>query len=118
MSAAAQRAVAERPRLDALFAALRAEAARCGVALDLPAWEAVQFSLQRDPASGDDALCAHWRLAGRRGQLSLRPDGHAWAECDLLVDHPQRPAFWIEAVTAWGLAPDLKSEPRLLAKPA
>lgn len=101
-----------------ILAALHAEAAKWGVNLDALVPEALRYGTQRDPISGEDALHARWSLDGRNGQLTLRRDGYVYAECDLLVDHPKKPAFWIEAATVWGILPQLKSEPRLVEKPA
>ncbi len=110
-------AEARRAQGEAVLAALRAEAAKWGVDLGGLSWEIARFDSQRDPSSGEEALLARWSLGDRRGQMTLRADGHVFAECDLLVDHPKKPAFWIEAVTAWGVLPLLKSEPRLVEKP-
>ena len=112
MSPEAARAAGE-PVLDRL----RAEAARYGVELPGLAWESAHFDLQRDPASGLDALLARWHCGGRLGQLTLRPDGHVYCECDLLIDHPARPGFWMDVLAIWGLPPDIKCEPNLIAKP-
>ena len=96
---------------------LRAEALRYGVDLPGLVWESAQFNLQRDPVSGLDALLARWDCGGRSVQLVLRPDGHAYGECDLLVDHPSQPGFWMDTLAVWGLPPALKCEPNLIAKP-
>lgn len=96
---------------------LRAEAARHGVALPGLAWDAAHFELQRDPASGHDALLARWQCGGRNAMLTLRPDGHVYGECDLLIDHPARPGIWMDTLAVWGLPPELRIEPNLIVKP-
>lgn len=96
---------------------LRAETARYGVELPGLNWESAHFDLQRDPASGQDALLARWHCAGRRVQLTLRPDGHVYGECDLLIDHPTRPGFWMDTLALWGLPSALRCEPSLIVKP-
>lgn len=111
-------APAQRARVETVFAALRAEGAKWGVDLAALTPESARYDSQRDPSSGEEALLARWTVDGRRGQMTLRADGHVFAECDLLVDHPRRPVFWIEAATVWGILPLLKSEPRLVEKPA
>ncbi len=50
-------------------------------------------------------------------RMTLRPDGHVHAECDLLVDHPARPGYWMDVLTLWGLPPELRCEPSLIKKP-
>ena len=96
---------------------LRAEAAGYGVDLPGLAWDSAHFDLQRDPASGLDALLARWQCAGRKVQLTLRPDGHVYGECDLLIDHPTRPGWWMDVLAIWGVPPGLSCEPSLIAKP-
>ncbi len=106
----------ERAMGEATLAALIGEAARQGVMFPVPDWEAAQFSLQRDPFSGEESLQVRW--AGQpRGQLTLRPQGWVYGELDVCVPHPQKPGQWIEAITAWGQAPRLKVEARLLDVP-
>lgn len=98
------------------LAALVAEAGRQGVAVSPPDWQAAQFSLQRDPFSGEESLNARW--AGRqRGMLTLRPEGWVYGELDVCAAHPHKPGQWIEAVTTWGKAPQLKAEARLIELP-
>lgn len=100
-----------------MLARLRTEALRYGVELPGLAWESAHFDLQRDPASGLDALLAHWVCNGRNVQLTLRPDGHVYGECDLLIDHPARQGFWMDTLAVWGLPPALRCEPSLIVKP-
>lgn len=102
---------------EAVLERLRAEAANYGVELPGLTWELAQFNLQRDPASGLDALLARWDCGGRKVMLTLRPDGHVYGECDLLVDHPARPGFWMDTLAVWGLPAALKCEPSLIVKP-
>lgn len=96
---------------------IRNEAVRFGVRLDGLQWSAGRFDRQRDPASGEDALVVVWKLDGRKVELVLRHDGNIFAECDLLIDHPQKPRFWMDTLTVWGTASALKAEPNLIEKP-
>jgi len=102
---------------EAVLDRLRAEAAQYGVELPGLAWESAQFDLQRDPSSGQDAVLARWLCGGRNVQITLRPDGHIYGECDLLIDHPARPGFWMDTLAVWGLPPALRCEPSLIIKP-
>ncbi len=106
-----------RPVGEAVLDRLRAEAAQYGIDLPGLAWDSAQFDQQRDPASGQDAVLARWLCAGRKVVLTLRPDGHVYGECDLLIDHPTRPGFWMDLLAIWGLPPTLKCEPNLIARP-
>ena len=96
---------------------LRAQATQFGVDLGGVHWEGARFKFERDPSSGHDALVASWVRGARNVQIALRPDGHVHAECDLLVDHPSRPGYWMDVLTIWGRAPHLRCEPSLIAKP-
>jgi hypothetical protein len=116
-AALAQRVRQCRPAGEAAVSALLAEAARAGIAMLRPAWDAASFALQRDPFSGEDSLVASFVVDARRGSVCLRPDGSLYAEFDICEPHPSRPGLWIEAVVTWGRPPQLKSEARLLAMP-
>lgn len=72
--------------------------------------------LREDPYDRSQALYAEWRDAGGAllGSLLVHADGQAFAEFDVLLAHPRRPQWVIEAVTAWGRVGALKSELRLL----
>lgn len=70
-----------------------------------------------DPANGLPGYQGVWRnhLNERVGRLTINSDGSGYAEYDLCVRHPAKPAWFIEAVTAWGREDTIKAEPRLLA---
>lgn len=72
--------------------------------------------LREDPFDHSQALYAEWRTPGGAllGSVLVNGDGQAFAEFDVLLPHPRRPAWVIEAVTAWGRVGALKSELRLL----
>ncbi|THG77216.1 hypothetical protein E5198_16815, partial [Pseudomonas sp. A-1] len=72
--------------------------------------------LREDPYDHSQALYAEWRDAGGAllGSLLVHADGQAFAEFDVMLAHPRRPQWVIEAVTAWGRVGALKSELRLL----
>ncbi len=58
-----------------------------------------------------------WRDARgqKRGSLIINSDGSFHGEYDLLVLHPRKSGWFIEAVTVWGRDGVMKAEPRLLA---
>lgn len=72
--------------------------------------------LRVDPFDHSQALYAEWRAPGGalQGSVLVNGDGQAFAEFDVLLAHPRRRAWVIEAVTAWGRVGALKSELRLL----
>ncbi len=77
----------------------------------------VQYSLERDPLSGLDALIGVWMhpTSGyKMGTLIFHVDGSFFAEYDVLQPHPTKRKWFVEAVTAWGKDDDIKGDPRLL----
>jgi hypothetical protein len=58
-----------------------------------------------------------WRdtRAQKCGSLVINSDGSFHGEFDLLVLHPRKPRWFVEAVTVWGRDGVVKAEPRLLA---
>lgn len=72
--------------------------------------------LREDPFDHSLALYAEWRSegGGYLGSILLTGDGQVYAEFDVLLPHPGKPQWVIEAVTAWGRPGELKSELRLL----
>jgi hypothetical protein len=74
------------------------------------------YRLDRDPASGLDSLVGEWRdtRGQRQGGLVFHADGTFFVEHDVIRPHPRDPRWFVEAVNAWGLGQDIRSEPRLL----
>lgn len=80
-------------------------------------WASGQFSLVKDPFTGEESLTVRW-AGDCRGTLSLRPGGWVYGELDVCKPHPTKAGQWMEAVVAWGHADKLKMEMRLLDQPA
>ncbi|OCR22521.1 hypothetical protein AFK24_25890 [Pseudomonas syringae] len=72
--------------------------------------------LREDPFDHSLAVYAEWRSERNSylGSILLTGDGQVFAEFDILLPHPAKPQWVIEAVTAWGKPGALKSELRLL----
>jgi len=75
------------------------------------------FTRVVDPSNGLPGYEGVWRDARmqKRGSLTINSDGSFHGEFDLLVLHPRKPRWFIEAVTVWGNDGVVKAEPRLLA---
>ncbi len=75
------------------------------------------FTRVTDPSNGLPGYEGVWRDARgqKRGSLTINSDGSYYAEFDLLVLHPRKPHWFIEAVTVWGRDGVVRAEPRLLA---
>jgi hypothetical protein len=101
-----------------LCAVLATEAARyAGSAAPAIRLEEAVFTRVTDPANGLPGYEGVWRdaRAQKRGSLTINSDGSYCGEFDLLLLHPLKPAWFIEAVTVWGSNGVVKAEPRLLA---
>ncbi|SFQ08235.1 hypothetical protein SAMN05216229_11111 [Geopseudomonas sagittaria] len=72
--------------------------------------------LREDSYARSHSLYAEWRSArgAYQGSILVHGDGLAFAEFDVLLAHPRKPNWVIEAVTAWGRSGAVKSELRLL----
>jgi hypothetical protein len=109
------------PRLDEVKISLRTELEKIGLAekgrgMDAP------FSgteVVTDPFDQSQTLTGFWMspLGMKQGSVQLLENGQAFAEYDVLIQHPDKPKWFIEAVTAWGKAGQLKSELRLIPVP-
>ena len=72
--------------------------------------------LREDSYARSHSLYAEWRTpAGAyQGSILVHGDGLAFAEFDVLLAHPRKANWVIEAATAWGRSGAVKSELRLL----
>lgn len=97
---------------------LRGEAIKYLPAEKLPdiRLDSLSFARVIDPANGRPGYEGVWRnrLHERVGRLVFNSDGSFFAEYDLCVRHPHKPDLFVEAVTAWGRAGQVKAEARLL----
>lgn len=84
---------------------------------DIALGDHVQYSLQRDTFTGQDALVGVWihPTGGYKlGSLLFHADGSFFAEYDVLQPHPSKSKWFVEAVTVWGRDDKIKGDPRLL----
>ena len=79
--------------------------------------EEARFTRVVDPSNGLPGYEGVWRDSrGQKcGSLTINSDGSFHGEFDLLVLHPKKPRWFIEAITVWGRDGVVKAEPRLLA---
>ncbi|MGR9014533.1 MAG: hypothetical protein ACU83U_12890 [Gammaproteobacteria bacterium] len=85
-----------------------------------PRYDDAKFELIKDPYTGVYNLTGYWYDAPnnqRIGRLQFNSDGTFYAEYDVIKPHPDNPKRFIEGVTAWGKADNIKSEPKLLEMP-
>ena len=84
----------------------------------LPPAEAV-YRLEKDTASGEYSLIGDWRndMGIKMGSLVFHADGSFFAEQDIVLRHPSKSRWFVEAVNAWGKGDEIKVEARLLALP-
>ena len=53
----------------------------------------------------------------RIGRLQFNSDGTFYAEYDVVKNHPTKPKWFIEGITAWGKVDNIKAEAKLLPLP-
>lgn len=80
---------------------------------------AAVYRLDRDPADGSHTLVGEWRddRGIKQGELLFRADGSFFVEHDVVLPHPRRRQWFVEAVNAWGRAGEIRAEARLLPMP-
>ena len=98
--------------------ALRNEVYKMGFPISRidPDIQRAEYSLSRDPASGEDSLIGIWRdpKGHKQGEILFHADGSFFAEYDVIAEHPGNNRWFVEAVTAWGRDTHIKAEAKLL----
>ncbi len=82
-----------------------------------PSYDDATFILIKDPYTGGHNLSCYWYDETKRqriGRLQFNSDGTFYAEYDVAKPHPGKSKWFVESVTAWGKAEQIKSEPKLL----
>ncbi len=85
-----------------------------------PRYDDATFILIKDPYTGGHNLSCYWYDKAKRqrvGRLQFNSDGTFYAEYDIARPHPGKAKWFVESVTAWGKAGQIKSEPKLLEMP-
>jgi hypothetical protein len=84
-----------------------------------PLYDDASFELVKDPYTGAHNLTCYWYddKKQRIGRLQFNSDGTFYAEYDVIKTHPAKPAWFVEGVTAWGKADNIKAEAKLLQVP-
>ncbi|MGZ5059427.1 MAG: hypothetical protein ACXWE3_13165 [Methylobacter sp.] len=85
-----------------------------------PRYDDADFELIKDPYAGEDNLACYWYDEPKKqriGRLQFNSDGTFYAEYDVVKPHPTKASRFVEGVTAWGKAEQIKSEPKLLEMP-
>jgi len=76
--------------------------------------EEAVFTRIIDPSNGQPGYEGVWRdaRAQKCGSLTINSDGSYYGEFDLLVLHPRKPRWFVEAVIVWGRDGVVKAEAR------
>lgn len=103
---------------ESICEALKKEVFKSGLPTNCinPALNRASFQLSRDPYDGSYSLIGIWRDSHgqKQGEILFHGDDSFFAEYDVISEHPEKPQWFIEAVTVWGNRKQLKSELRLL----
>jgi hypothetical protein len=82
-----------------------------------PVYDEASFVLIKDPYTGEYNLAGYWYDPANKqriGRLQFNSDGTFYAEYDVVKTHPTKSLWFVEGVTAWGKADNIKSEAKLL----
>ena len=81
-----------------------------------PNYDEASFLLIKDPYTGEQNLTCYWYdgTKQRIGRLQFNSDGGFYAEFDVVKPHPSKAKWFVEGVTAWGHADNIKAEAKLL----
>ena len=85
-----------------------------------PRYDEASFELVKDPFTGDHNLTCYWYdefKKQRLGRLQFNSDGTFYAEYDVVKNHPGKSKWFVEGVSAWGKADNIKAEAKLLQLP-
>ena len=85
-----------------------------------PHYDDAIFILIKDPYTGEHNLSCYWYDEAKRqriGRLQFNSDGTFYAEYDVTKPHPGKEKWFVESVTAWGKAEQIKAEAKLLEMP-
>lgn len=85
-----------------------------------PRYDDAGFVLIKDPYTGGHNLTCYWydgSKSQRIGRLQFNSDGSFYAEYDVVKTHPGKSKWFVEGVTAWGNAENIKAEAKLLTMP-
>lgn len=73
-----------------------------------------RYSLVKDPCDGSITLVCEWRRQDKViGTVLIRENGQVYAELDVLRPLPSDDSWFVDAVVAFGMPGDLKTELRL-----
>jgi hypothetical protein len=118
----ARRVAEARPQSLALLAALQAQIDKFNVDGDttvIPAFEAAQCTLEYDQYNGQHTLMASFYKSPRyrNGVLLFHCDGSCYGEFLIMCPHPARPGMFIEAIEAWVVDGEIKTDARMAMMP-
>lgn len=84
-----------------------------------PDYSSAHFEVAKDPYTGDKNLLANWynEQKQRVGHIQFQSNGGFYAEYDVVKNHPSKPKWFVEAITAWGKDKAIKCEAKLLLLP-
>lgn len=84
-----------------------------------PAYDDASFRLVKDPYTGDHNLTGYWydERQQRIGTLQFNSDGTFYAEYDVVKPHPKKTKWFVEGISGWGKADNIKVEAKLLPMP-
>ena len=117
MTSLEQRLIATQPLLDETWQVMANSLLKVGLEpLAVFGTAPVHAELREDTFDQSYALYAEWRSAQDTylGSVVVNGNGQSFSEFDVLLPHPQKKQWVIEAITVWGVQGGLRTEFRLL----
>jgi hypothetical protein len=89
------------------------------VNIKIPQFSEAEFSLLTDPYTQSRDLVGYWYDANKQriGQIKFNCEDGFYAEYDVVLPHPRKKGFFVEAINAWGKQDNIRSEAKLLDIP-
>ncbi|MDD2723302.1 MAG: hypothetical protein PHH59_04660 [Methylovulum sp.] len=117
----AEHIIVNRPLAECVCQRLCEEINKLGFAASdirhFPRYDEARFELVKDPYTGVLNMSCYWFDTDknqRLGRLQFNSDGSFYAEYDIVKPHPGKAKWFVEGVTAWGQADNIKAEAKLL----
>lgn len=91
----------------------------CANEVDLKRPAEAEYRLERDPSNSEYSLVGDWlnEQGKKLGTLLFHADGSFFVEHIVVMPHPTKPGWFVDALKAWGKNDEIRTGARLLPNP-